>query len=245
MLHTIKTVLRQNKSLFRVLSFLNKIIVIHILYPFRAKSNFKNLKKYYTLNNSNEFINEAIRVLSTNNRLMIPFKFIEKYDNINYEISIDVAGYPSININNHLIYFPKHTKKQDIIGAVKTHFIEQDEESPHKYITDQTKGHTAILVGASDGLLALDLLNSFEHIYLIESDINWIEPLTKTFNSYKEKITIINSYASDTTMGDQKKLDDIFKDYKYPIDFLQADVEGAACMLLNGAKNTIQQHLPK
>jgi len=41
------------------------------------------------------------------------------------------------------------------------------------------------------------------------------------------------------------RLDDIFKNYIHSIDFLQADVEGAACVLLKGAKNILTTFSPK
>lgn len=246
MLKKIKSILHRNQLLYNLLFNLYKTIVLLFLYPYRAKKNFSKFKKYY-FNNSTESISEAIKMLNTNNKLMIPFKFINKYDKINYEIIHDDFGYPAVKINNNLIFFPKETTNKDILGSVKTHFIEQDEESPHKYFIDKSQlfGHTAILVGASDGLLALDLIDSFKHIYLIESDKNWIEPLKKTFCLFKEKITILNIYASDISTGNQKKLDDIFKSYEHSIDFLQADVEGAAGILLKGAENMLYDHMPK
>jgi hypothetical protein len=227
---------------------LKKYFVIYILYPIRSRINLKNLIKYYGTNNSNQDINEAINLLNKKNCLMIPFNYVSKYENLHFEINFDSEYYPFIVVNNNEVYFPKGTSAKDLLGSVKTHFIEQDIESPHRYVAPYTimNGHTAVLVGASDGLLALDLMDIFEHIFLIEADENWIIPLKKTFKKHLEKkITIIQAFATDINDGSSKRLDDIFKDYIYPIDFLQADVEGAACVLLKGAKNLLTTFSPK
>jgi hypothetical protein len=244
MITNIKNRIRNVKYLNTILYFLHKLYVINIVYKIRAYRNFSNLKEYYS-NNSNEKIIEAIQELKKNKKLMIPFRYIKKYDKLAFDV-ID-SEYPSLKINNNIVYFPTNTNRRDILGAVKTHFIEQDVESPHKYFIDKTEiqGHTAILVGASDGLLALDIIDSFKHIFLIESDNNWIEPLRKTFAPYKEKITIINTYASDLTTDKEKKLDDLFANYEYSIDFLQADVEGAAIKLLKGTEIILNRYRPK
>ena len=78
--------------------------------------------------NSNEKIIEAIQELKKNKKLMIPFRYIKKYDKLAFDV-ID-SEYPSLKINNNIVYFPTNTNRRDILGAVKTHFIEQDVESP-------------------------------------------------------------------------------------------------------------------
>lgn len=243
MLTSIKKRIKKNIVLYKILSFIHINYVNCLIVPLRALNNFRRVKSYY-FNTSDELIKEVLRVLNIDYHRMIPFDFVQKYQNQNYKIFNEGVGYPGILIDGHQIYFPQKTKNTQIFDAVKTHFVEQDPESPHKYIYDKSKvqGHTAILIGASDGLFALEIIDSFQHIFLFESDPNWIEPLKKTFESYQQKITIVNKFVSDKTSDKEITLDTYFYDYNNSIDFLQADVEGAACMILNGAMRILKDN---
>lgn len=227
----------------KILKIFNFYATINIRYPIVASMNFKRLKSYYKTTKDKDIL-EAINILSKNNKLMIPF-------NINFDIKNDITleydidGYPYIYYLKHKVFFPLNYEYQDILGSLNTHLLEQHNDSPHQYYVDCNKiGHTAILIGASDGFFAIDIINNFNKIYLIESDIMWIEPLSRTFKSYNNKISIINKYVSDITVNDTIKLDDLFATYRYSIDYLQADVEGAAINLLNGAKNILEIFKP-
>lgn len=62
--------------------------------------------------------------------------------------------------------------------------MEQDEQSPHRYITERfsvEKGEVGIDIGAAEGIFALQVIDSVEHIYLIEADADWCEALKATF----------------------------------------------------------------
>jgi hypothetical protein len=246
MIVRLKTILKRNNAIYRILQYLHENYVIYIVYPLRASNNLKHLKKHY-LNTSDELIKEAIRVLNNNSHLMIPFDYIQKYVDPHYKIFSESYGHTGISIDGHKIYFPQKTKKRQIIEAVKNHCVEQDPESPHNYLLDKSKihGHTAILIGASDGLFALEIVDSFQHIFLFESDPNWIEPLRKTFEPYQQKVTIVNTFISDKTSDKEMTLDGFFNGYKHSVDFLQADVEGAACAVLKGGEGILRDNQMK
>ena len=208
-----------------------------------ANLNYKNFKNYYKTSNNKDII-EAIQNLSMNNKLMIPFNnYIKKTKEV--ILSFDKDGYPYIFYLDFKVYFPLNYSYQDILGSLNTHMIEQSNGSPHQYYVNPIKKQkTAILIGASDGFFAIDILNMFENIILIESDIAWIEPLSRTFNSYKSKINILNQYISNQTTTFTITLDDLFSNNNLSIDYIQADVEGAALSLLNGAKNILLNQQP-
>jgi len=245
MIISIKKWIKKHVILYRILSSMHSTYS-KLMVPIRVLNNFRRVKKYY-YNTSDNLILEAIRALEKNRRSMIPFDFIQKYQNLDYKIFNEFAEYPSISILGNQVYFPKETTTIQIFEAVKTHFIEQDPESPHRYINNKAKikGHSAVLIGASDGLFALELFDSFQHIFLFESDPKWIEPLKKTFEHCYQKITIVNKFVSDKTSGKEIRLDDYFKDYIYPIDFLQSDVEGTACLVLKGAESILHNNVLK
>lgn len=223
--------------------YLNKLYTIYFVYSLNSFINYEKISRYY-LGTSDTIVAEAIRALSKNKRMMIPFEYTKKIKNQKYEIFNLASDYPGVLINGKQIYFPINTKKKQIAEAMQVHFIEQDPESPHRYILDKSKisGHTAILIGASDGIFALEIMDYYKHIFLFESDINWIEPLTRTLEQYKNKITIVNKYVSDKLSDTETTLDSYFYDYKYSIDFLQADVEGAAYELLKGGREILEKN---
>jgi len=245
-----KAKLKQHLSKFPILFnfslFLNRQFVLYLKFPFYSYLNFIKLKRYYKNTNDLKII-DAIRLISKNKMNMFPFDYIKKYDNINYEIQVDLDGFKYVKYCNYNVYFPKKMSNKSIIKAIKFHLIEQDNESPHKYITHENSigGDTAILVGASDGLFALEILNYYKHIYLIEADERWVIPLKKTFSNFNSKITIIKSFIGDEASIDSSTLNDIFNNYEYSIDFIQADVEGTAIKLLNGSDKLLLDHRPK
>jgi hypothetical protein len=52
----------------------------------------------------------------------------------------------------------------------------------------------------------------------------------------------VNKFVADKISEGQINLDTYFYDYKYSIDFLQADIEGAACLLLKGAEKILKEN---
>jgi hypothetical protein len=69
---------------------------------------------------------------------------------------------------------------------------------------------------------------------LFECDELWIKVLQKTFEPWKEKVSIINNYVSDVNNEKDITLDTFFNNKQ--INFIKADIEGAERQLLLGAK---------
>ncbi|MDR3002294.1 MAG: FkbM family methyltransferase [Fibromonadaceae bacterium] len=139
--------------------------------------------------------------------------------------------------------------------------MEQDLLSPHRYVTKENKmwgtlerneneipketaffveqGDIVADIGASNGNFSISVVEKAKHIYLFEADKIWNEPLQKTFEKYKDKITIVNKYVSDVDGENSVTLDTFFKDKE--VNFIKIDIEGYEQQLLNGAKNVLQR----
>jgi hypothetical protein len=119
--------------------------------------------------------------------------------------------------------------------------MEQDSESPHNYISENHNihGHTAVLIGASDGIFALEIMDSFTHIFLFECDPLWLTPVTLTLEPYKDKCTVVNKFVSSKDEEDNITLDTFYDQYQFPIDFMQHDVEGNSVSILKGSSNIL------
>jgi predicted RNA methylase len=119
--------------------------------------------------------------------------------------------------------------------------MEQDIESPHRYITNDffVKDNDVVAdIGAAEGTFALSAVKRAGKIYLFESDMEWVEPLEATFAPWKEKVEIINKFVSDKNDEQNITLDYFFEN-KVGINFLKVDVEGAETDLLKGCEKVL------
>jgi hypothetical protein len=93
--------------------------------------------------------------------------------------------------------------------------------------------------GTAEGNFALSVVEKVKKLYLFEADEEWIEVLKVTFAPWQEKVEIICNYVSDIDDRDNNHitLDTFFKNEQ--MNFLKADVEGAALNLLKGYQKYI------
>ena len=73
--------------------------------------------------------------------------------------------------------------------------------------------------------------------HIVEGDHDWIEALKETFKPYKEKVRIIEAFASSQSFGKYIKLDDVLDG---GIDLVKMDIEGSEKKALIGAKEHIK-----
>ncbi|MDR2844327.1 MAG: FkbM family methyltransferase [Candidatus Symbiothrix sp.] len=147
---------------------------------------------------------------------------------------------------NKRLYFPREWDNTQIQEYYNGLLIEQDIDSPHRYeaVDFHVQDNDAIAdVGTAEGIFALTNVEKASKIYLFECEEKWIEALQKTFEPWKEKVSIINNYVSDVNNEKCITLDTFFNDKQ--INFIKADIEGAERQLLLGAKKlmTTQKNL--
>lgn len=141
------------------------------------------------------------------------------------------------------MYFSKTYKSVD---SVRQYYqgilLEQDEKSPHRYMTDDfcvKQGDIVLDGGVAEGNFALEVIDLVEKIYLVEVDEDWIEALEATFEPYKEKVEIVKAFLSDNNENGNITIDKIIGDDK--LDFIKLDIEGAEVSALNGAINCLEK----
>jgi hypothetical protein len=235
------------KANFPVLvNFIRKVRSFY--YPFLVEKQRKKLggliKNYYKTTSDVEIL-EIISYLETNSIEMIPYEFAKKGKAQNIEIMRDeTSNYPYVIVGDNRIYFPKELDFREIREAVIGALIEQNEKSPHRYLTDEfniDQGDTAILVGASDGIFCLAIIEKVEKIYLFEPDIKWITPLNLTLAPWKEKVEIIPKCVSNINDSQNVTLDSFCAARNEKINYIQADIEGSEKELLLGAANILEK----
>jgi predicted RNA methylase len=189
---------------------------------------------------------------------MYPFNWILDVKRDNFTAGRD-DGFPFVQSDSKKIYFQKHYRYYRALNAACFTAVEMDLCSPHRYVTGENKiwgtiermeneipaeipffvekGDIVADIGASCGNFSISVVENAKHIYLFECDENWNDPLQKTFENYKDKVTIVNKYVSDADGENSVTLDTFFKDRD--VNFIKADVEGYEQQLLNGAKNLL------
>lgn len=218
------------------------------LYPNMQKivenKNFffkQNIFRRYKNDNNSE-IQKVLEYIKGNDLQIFNYNFADNYKYIDIDVKYDLdCGMFYVNHKNKRLYFAKFL---DTELKVKQYYlsllIEQDEESPHKYLTPEfniNKGDVVIDVGVAEGNFSLEIVEKASKIYLVEADKQWIEAIKETFKDYWEKVVIIQKYATSIDEGHYATLDQLIKE---PVNFIKMDIEGNEWDALLGAESLIR-----
>ncbi len=204
---------------------------------------------YYDNNPSNDLeINEALDFLRKNALSVFPYPFFLSYVDKKIDVKIDPANkLPYVMHSGKKLYFKMSWTTEHIIDAYRFLLAEQDERSAHCYLNKDyslEENDVVVDVGAAEGIFALHHIEKIKHLYLIETDNEWIEAIKETYKPWQSKITIINKFVSDKDDDKNVRLDTYFSNIE-KIEFLKIDVDGAERNLLNGAEITVASKVKK
>ena len=96
---------------------------------------------------------------------------------------------------------------------------EQLHDHPHCYLECDGKfiikeGDIIADVGAAEGFLAIQHIEKIKHAYIFEVDDTWFKMLQKTYEPYKDKVTLVKGFVGD---GEENiSLDKYFSDKEAP-----------------------------
>lgn len=192
-------------------------------------------------NTDNKEIIEVLEYLQSHNLSIFNYNFVDKYKNIEIDVQLDK------NCNMFFVYhcglkmfFPrKMSAREDVIRYYRSILVEQDEKSPHRYLSsnfDVAEDSIVVDVGTAEGNFAIEVIDKVKKIYLIEADDGWIEALKMTFADYADKVSIINKYVTSYDEGKFAKLDSIINE---KVNFIKMDIEGNEWNALLGAEQLI------
>lgn len=221
---------------------------IHVLYFNLYKRNLKRkiLTYYeYSQNSDNiENLKGLINFLRTRPIHVFPYDFIDKYQHEKVEVFRDKElKLFYIFYNKKRLYFKRGFTKNEVRNYFKSLLVEQDIDSPHRYIKDNfgiQRNDIVVDIGAAEGIFGLSIIDSVSEIYIFESDESWIEALTASFRPWSNKVTIVQSFVTNETVGNHIRLDDYFM-VDNGINFIKIDVEGEEQNVILGAKDVLEK----
>lgn len=188
-------------------------------------------------------IKEILSYIEKKGLNVFNYSFVEKYKDISIQVDFD---------NDNGLFFVVHNGKKMYMSrkfnsykSVKDYYIglmiEQDISSPHRY-TDEDfgveYGDVVIDAGAAEGIFTMEVIEKVSKVYLLEPEIDWVEALGYTFDQYKDKVKIIQGYASAYDEGIFFKIDSIIDE---KVNFIKMDIEGDERIALEGAERIIEK----
>ena len=230
---------------FIISPILGSILDLDYYNRFKKECEIKNYFYSYNEDVNDPEIFEIIDYFKKGNEFSVfPYEFSRRYSEEDIDIFLDdTANAYYVKHENKKLYFPEEWDINQVRSYYNSIRIEQDNDSPHRYECDwlfAQDGDVIADVGAAEGIWAFNYVEKAERIYLFECEDKWIKALQKTFAPWKEKVTIINKYVSDTDDCENISLDSFFNNKQ--IDFIKADVEGMEIKLLEGSRDLLSRN---
>ena len=101
---------------------------------------------------------------------------------------------------NKKLYYPRMMRKTMINMLYRSVCLEQDIDSPHRYLDMDENLNDYILFdcGCAEANFSLEVIDQVKKAYLFEGDDQWIRPLKATFSSWKDKVRIVRKYVGES-----------------------------------------------
>jgi len=175
---------------------------------------------------------------------MLPYPFVFESERSKIAVHEDAAtGFPYVLHRERRLYFPSKATSNLVQKMYSGLLLEQHAMSPHRYFSDAffpMGADTLLDIGAAEGLISLEWVERVRAVILFEPDPIWREPLTLTFEPWKDKVTLIPKAASSLDNDLCQTVDSVLREHHGPI-LLKIDVEGAEAVVLKGAEKTLQK----
>lgn len=192
-------------------------------------------------NTDDEEIKSIIACVRKNGLQVFNYDFSAKYNSIDVTPVFDEEKrlFYVVHKGKKMYFSKSYNSAEKAAEYYKYLLMEQDMESPHRYLTETfciDEGDVVVDVGVAEGNFSLEIVDKVEKLYLIEADDDWIEAIRATFSDYGDKVIIIKAFVSDYDEGKFSSLDTLIKE---PVNFIKLDIEGNEWDALCGAKKLI------
>ncbi len=163
-------------------------------------------------------------------------EFEKQYDSNVINVQKDNSiGLPYVIYNQKKLYYKKSHNIKQIQHYHNGLLLEQDQHSPHCYLTNQDNLTNYIVfdLGAAEGIFSLSIVEQVKHIYMFEADSSWNSAVNQTFKPWKDKITLVNKFVSnkntETSISFKDYLNHLLDTHQISADdsiFIKMDIEG-------------------
>lgn len=172
----------------------------------------------------------------------------------------------SFNAFSNKLFWPKNFTVDRLDQVIAETFDPNDWHFYQKEQTPIEKGEILLDIGTAEGLFPLTVVDTCNHIYMVEPSTTFHKCLNKTFSNHLDKVTIFNTaignedgmitfnedsldgmisdVKNDSQLMSINKVDTLFKKGER-ITYLKADIEGFEAEMLKGAEQTIKRNKPK
>lgn len=205
-----------------------------------------NILEYFSSLPQEQVVREEkliLEYLKTHDISVFPYEFANQYNPANIELFKDskLGLFYMVWEGKKLFY--KNGNKRKAQKYFNSLLLEQDDRSPHRYLTDNfnvSENDVVLDIGAAEGNFALSVIEKSSHIFLFEPDENWVPALKATFAPWENKVTIVKKIVSDRASIGCICLDD-FISRDQPINFIKIDVEGREAQVIQGSRELIKR----
>lgn len=222
-----------------------------MLYQDQYRTLLREIIAYLRINADTDEKRTVLDYLRGNPFTVFPYAYTSKYDPDDIEVEAD-GDMSYVMHRGKKLYFPTSNKDQ-AAQNYSALLSEQDPASPHCYGAEPDceprPGDVIADIGAAEGIWALDHIEKVTsrggEVYLFESEEPWIAALKRTFEPWRDKVTIVNRFVGDA--DDDARglvtLDTFFADKK--IDCIKADIEGTEISMLRGGRRTFAEKISR
>lgn len=164
-----------------------------------------------------------------------------------------------------ILFWPSRFPVARLDQVIAETFDTDDWHYYQKTHTEVRVGERLLDIGTAEGLLPLTVVEKCDHVFMVEPGKTFQEALHKTFEPFREKVTIFHSAVgnmdgeidfddnsldgtvSETGTGHTVAIHkiDTLMEGKGPITYLKADIEGFEEEMLRGAGETIRKYKPR
>lgn len=198
--------------------------------------------------NKRKIINDVKRVdarvadfMIENGMTLFPCYGLTNVDEKNLAVTKDAEmGLFYADYNGKRIYLKdKYRSLYRAKRYFKNILFEQQEESPHRYLTDSFTpgaGDIVLDIGGAEGIFAIDYIDIIDKIYIFECDPGWIRALQITYVDYKDKVVIVDKMVSDYDDDEHVTIDTFIKEHDLQNKklFIKVDAEASERLILKG-----------
>lgn len=227
-----------------VKQIIRSVGIVDIVRKNKTDAYIKALICDYEKSNDRE-LKKIVNWVKENGICVYPYDYQNEYKKMDIEVFRDDDDYPYIYVNGKRLYGRKSYTNEQFLKECRGRLAEQDTRSPHCYVSEDWKKprNNCIIaeLGAAEGAFSLEWIEQAEKVYLFECLDEWMVPLKKTFEPWKEKVEIIPKYVGDVTSENSISLDEFFKNRD--VNVIKADIEGAELAMLYGGEETFRNKI--